>query len=364
MLTPRALNRALLARQMLLERATVDPTTAVTDLVGMQAQAPLAPYVGLWSRLVDFDPDRLARDLVERRVVRASLMRSTIHLVTADDALAIRRLVDPVLGRGFRTSQFARDLEGVDLAELLTVGRGLIERRPSTRAALGAQLAERWPGRPPDSLVYAITYLVPCVQVPPRGVWEKTGPPAWTTMEAWLGRPLEADPSIDELVLRYLAAFGPATVMDVQAWSGLTRLRSVVERLRPRLATFRDERDRELFDLVDAPRPDPDVPAPPRFLPEYDNVLLGHADRSRIIPARRRIPLPPGNGATRGTVLLDGMFGGEWRIDRDGGRATLTIAPFEPIAATERSALEDEAMRLLGFTANGADPEIVVLAAT
>ena len=120
--------------------------------------------------------------------------------------------------------------------------------------------------------------------------------------------------------------------MDVQAWSGLTRLRSVVERLRPRLATFRDERDRELFDLVDAPRPDPDVPAPPRFLPEYDNVLLGHADRSRIIPPRRRIPLPPGNGATRGTVLLDGMFGGEWRIDRDGHRATLTIAPFEPIA--------------------------------
>jgi winged helix DNA-binding protein len=363
-LTPRALNRALLARQMLLERTTVDPTTAVGDLVGMQAQAPLAPYVGLWSRLVDFDPGQLALDLVERRVVRASLMRSTIHLATADDALAIRPLVDPVLGRGFRTSPFARDLVGVDRAELLAVGRGLIERRPGTRAALGAQLAARWPGRPADSLVYAITYLVPCVQVPPRGVWEKTGPPAWTTMDAWLGRPLQADPSIDELVLRYLAAFGPATVLDVQAWSGLNGLRPVVERLRPRLATFRDERDRELFDLVDAPRPDPDVPAPPRFLPEYDNVLLGHADRSRIIPARRRIPLPPGNGAKRGTVLLDGMFGGEWRIDRDGHRARLTIAPFDPIAATEHVALEEEAMRLLGFIANGADPEIVVLATT
>jgi hypothetical protein len=363
-LTPRALNRALLARQMLLERATVDPTTAVTDLVGLQAQAPLAPYVGLWSRLVDFDPGRLTRDLVERRVVRASLMRSTIHLVTADDALAIRRLVDPVLGRGFRTSQFARDLEGVDLAELLTVGRGLIEHRPSTRATLGAQLAERWPGRPADSLVYAITYLVPCVQVPPRGIWEKTGPPAWTTMEAWLGRPLEADPSIDELVLRYLAACGPATVMDVQAWSGLTRLRAVVERLRPRLATFRDERHRELFDLVSAPRPDPDIPAPPRFLPEYDNVLLGHADRSRIIPNNRRIPLPPGNGATRGTVLLDGMFGGEWRIDRTGSRARLTIAPFEPMTATERVAIDDEATRLLAFLANGVGPEIVVQTAT
>jgi hypothetical protein len=330
----------------------------------MQAQAPLAPYVGLWSRLVDVDPGRLARGLVERHVVRASLMRSTIHLVTADDALAIRPLVDPVLRRGFRTSQFARDLEGVDLAELLSVGRGLIEEKPSTRAALGARLAERWPGRPADSLVYAITYLVPCVQVPPRGVWEKTGAPAWTTMEAWLGRPLEAKPSIDELVLRYLAAFGPATVMDVQAWSGLTRLRSVVERLRPGLATFRDERDRELFDLVDAPRPGPDVPAPPRFLPEYDNVLLGHADRSRVIPAGRRIPLPPGNGATRGTVLLDGMFGGEWRIERAGPRARLTIAPFEPIPTTERPTLEDEAMRLLAFIANGADLEIIVLPTT
>jgi hypothetical protein len=169
---------------------------------------------------------------------------------------------------------------------------------------------------------------------------------------------------VDALVLRYLAAFGPATVMDVQAWSGLTRLGSVVERLRPRLVTFRDERQRELFDLDDAARPDPGVPAPPRFLPEYDNVLLGHADRSRIIPSGRRIPLPPGNGATRGTLLIDGMFGGEWRITRDGQRATITIAPFEPIAGTERRAVEDEAVRLLAFSAEGADPEIVILAAT
>jgi hypothetical protein len=183
-------------------------------------------------------------------------------------------------------------------------------------------------------------------------------------MSSWLGRPPEPDLSIDELVLRYLAAFGPATAMDVQAWSGLTRLRSVIERLRPHLASFRDDRGRELFDLVEAPRPSSDVPAPPRFLPEYDNVLLGHADRTRIIPPRRRIPLPPGNGATRGTVLLDGMFGGEWRIVRDGHRATLTIAAFEPIAATERTALEDEAMRLAAFIATGADPEIVVLATT
>ena len=152
--------------------------------------------------------------------------------------------------------------------------------------------------------------------------------------------------------------------MDIQAWSGLTRLRTVVDRLRPDLATFRDDRGRELFDLPDAPRPDPDVPAPPRFLPEYDNVLIGHADRSRIIPAGRRIPLPPGNGATRGTVLLDGIFRGEWRIATDGGRATLRIEPFEPIPSAELPALDEEGTRLLRFAAAGLEGRIEVLAPT
>ena len=195
-------------------------------------------------------------------------------------------------------------------------------------------------------------------------MWGATGPVARTTLEGWLGRPLEADPSIDELVLRYLAAFGPATVMDVQAWSGLTRLRAVVDRLRPRLATFRDDHDRELFDLPDAPRPDPETPAPPRFLPEYDNVLIGHADRSRIIPAGRRIPLPPGNGATRGTILLDGMFGGEWRIATADGHATLEIEPFATIAPAALPALTEEGTRLLGFARPGMEARIVVAAPT
>ncbi len=200
------------------------------------------------------------------------------------------------------------------MAEILAAASDLLDDRPMTSPEIAPRLHERWPELDRESLVFAIGYLLPLVHVPPRGVWGATGPVARTTLEGWLGRPLEADPSIDELVLRYLAAFGPATVMDVQAWSGLTRLRAVVDRLRPRLATFRDDHDRELFDLPDAPRPDPETPAPPRFLPEYDNVLIGHADRSRIIPAGRRIPLPAGNGATRGTVLLDGMFAGEWRI--------------------------------------------------
>ena len=233
-----------------------------------------------------------------------------------------------------------------------------------TSPELAAVLAERWPEIDRDSLVFTIGYLLPLVHVPPRGVWGETGPVARTTLEGWLGRPLEQDPSIDDLVLRYLGAFGPATVIDVQVWSGLTRLRAVMERLRPRLATFRDGGGRELFDLPDAPRPDPETPAPPRFLPEYDNVLIGHADRSRVIPTGRRIPLPPGNGATRGTVLIDGMFAGEWRIATGGGRATLEIQPFEPIAASELPAVHEEGARLLGFAAAGTEGRIVVRAPT
>jgi DNA glycosylase AlkZ-like len=360
MLGPRALNRALLARQMLIARDSMAPLAAIEHLVGMQAQAPLAPYVGLWSRLDGFDPATLSAAIVERQAVRTSLMRATIHLVTARDAVWLRPLVDPVLARGFRTSQFGPGVADVDLAEVLAVGRTLLEARPMTSPELAVRLAERWPEADRASLVFAVGYLVPLAHVPPRGVWGETGPVARTTLESWLGRPLETDPPIDELALRYLAAFGPATVMDIQAWSGLTRLRPVFERLRPGLATFRDDAGRELFDLPDAPLPDPETPAPPRFLPEYDNVLLAHADRSRIIRPGRRIPLPPGNGATRGTILLDGMFAGEWRFVSDDRGTILEIEPFEPIAAAEQEGLHEEGERLLAFGAVETEGRIVV----
>jgi DNA glycosylase AlkZ-like len=363
MLGPRALNRALLARQMLLDRRPLPPEAAIEHFVGLQAQAPLAPYVGLWSRLADFDAAELSDAIVARRAVRTSLMRATIHLVTARDALVLRPLIQPVLERGFRASPFGQAVPGVDLGPILAAGRALLEERPRTNPELARSLSERWPDLPADSLVYAVGYLVPLVHVPPRGVWDSTGPVARTTMEHWLGRPLDTDPTLDDLILRYLGAFGPASVMDIRAWSGLTRLRSVVERLRPRLVTFRDEHERELFDLPDAPRPDAGTPAPPRFLPEYDNVLLGHADRSRIIPVGRRIPLPSGNGAAMGTILVDGMFAGTWRIARSGEAATLTIDPFEPIPPAERIAVEEEAARLLEFVGL-AGAQIVVRAPT
>jgi hypothetical protein len=355
-LGPRALNRALLERQLLLRRRPdLSALQVIEHLAGMQAQAPNAPYVGLWTRLADFRPDQLAGLMTERTVVRTHLMRNTVHLVSARDGLALRGLMQPFLARSFASSAFARNLADVDLPVLLDAGRTLLRDRPRTRAELARLLGEQWPGRDPMSLAYAITRLVPTLQVPPRGIWGATGQATYATTETWLDGQQAPGLSPDDLVLRYLAAFGPATVRDVQAWCGLTRLGEVTERLRPRLRTFRDTGGAELFDLPGAPRPDPDTPAPPRFLPEYDNVLLSYADRGRIIPGRRRVPLPPGLGGTTGTVLIDGFWQAIWKITRQRGAATLRIEPFARLSGGQATALSSEGSRLLAFVAPDAD---------
>ncbi len=346
----RALNRALLERQLLLGRHRLGVLEAIDHLVGMQAQAPLAPYVALWSRLEGFAVEDLARLMEERRAVRTHVMRATIHLVSAGDCLSLRALMQSVLVRRFGSTPFARNLEGLDMAPLLEAGRALLDQRPHSRAQLGRLLAERWPGRDPESLSAAVCYLVPAVQVTPRGVWGASGQIAWSTLESWLGQPLPDPPPADEAVLRYLGAFGPATVADIRTWSGLAELAAVIERLRPGLRTFRDEAGRELFDLPDAPRPDPETPAPPRFLPEYDNVLLSHDDRSRINDGAHAMPLYPGNGSVAGHLLVDGFYRGLWRIVREDASARLRIMWFDQVP-DDLADVISEGGRLLRFAA-------------
>jgi hypothetical protein len=350
----RARNRALLERQLLLRRVRRPAAEVVEHLVGMQAQEPRDPYVGLWTRLEGFDPHELGRLLAERQVVRSPLMRTTIHLVSARDCLTLAPLLRPVLERNFWTgSPFGRKLKGVDIDAVLAAGRALLEERPRTTAQLRTHLGERWPADDASSLAYAVHHLVPVVQVPPRGVWGQKGLATWATTETWLGRPLDPAPAIDQLVLRYLAAFGPAGVMDVQTWSGLTRLREVVDRLRPRLRTFRTEAGKQLFDLPDAPRPDPDTPAPVRFLPQFDNVALSHADRGHIsADAADRWPTDLLHWSP---LLVDGFVAGAWRLSRDAKTATLTVRPLAPLSDRDQAEVAEESGRLLEFLAPDAE---------
>jgi hypothetical protein len=350
-LTPNALNRATLARQLLIEPAGMPALAAIEHLVGMQGQAPHAPYVGLWTRLEGFRADELSELMSARRVVRGPLMRATLHLVSAPDFLRLRPIVQPVLERGFAGAPF--DIEGVDPQALIELGRSLLADRSHTRVELGAALGREWPDHDPASLAQAVTYLVPVVQVPPRGLWGAGGAARWATAEAWLDGVGDGDRlSVEDLLLRYLAAFGPATVRDAQTWSGLTRLAEIADRLRGKLRAFRDDHGRELFDLPDAPRPDPSMPVPPRFLPEYDNLLLSHADRSRFITGAVQVPLPPGNGARFGTLLVDGRLSATWRITSDDDEAALHIEPFGRLSGREAIAAEGE--RLLAFVVPGA----------
>jgi hypothetical protein len=346
-LSRRALNRALLERQLLLRRAAEPVPDTIERLVGMQAQIPNTPYVGLWSRLRDFRPEELSRLIEDRQAVRGTMMRCTLHLFTARDYLTVRPALQPVVERGFHSTPFARQLAGVDIQAVLSAGRAVLEERPRPGAELARLLSARWPEVDADSLGYAVRYLVPVVQIPPRGLWDATGRPVVTTAESWLGRSIAESCAPDGLVRRHLAAFGPATVADIQAWSGLTGLREVVERMRGSLRTFRDERGRELFDVPDGPVPDPETPAPPRFLPDYDNALLAHSDRSRIVADAHRV------ASLAGCVLVDGFSAGTWKISRRDGEATLVVKTFSAWAGGDVDAVAAEGARLLAFSAAG-----------
>lgn len=374
-LDARALNRATLERQMLLERAGRPAVEVVEHLVGQQAQVPGDPYIGLWSRIEGFDPQGLARLMLDRKVVRCGLMRGTIHLVTVRDALALRPLMQPWFDRTYRGRSFAGRLGG-DLDSVRDYAVELLREKPRTKAEVKALLAERWPDHAPDALQYVLP-LIPAVQVTPRGVWGQSAQARWALIEQWAGPEPAAETSIDQVVLRYLAAFGPATVSDVRQWCGVTKLKEVVERLRPQLDCFRDANGRELFDLPDAPRPDPGTPAPPRFFPEYDNVFISHADRSRMAPeefrgkmgaawlATETRNLAPGAKAPENLPLswsmfsVDGFLSGTWKAQLRDGRHGLLLQPMVRISDDEAEELAAEGRRLLAFLTGTAKPDLL-----
>lgn len=353
----RALNRALLERHLLLRRRRAAVLATVERLVGLQAQVPRDPYVALWSRLEGFRATSLSDALERRRAVRMTLLRGTLHLVSDRDALALRPVIQPVVQRMLRSQAgFRAAAEGIALEDLLDAIRDEIEERPMTRAELGTALERRWPRRDAPSLTLAM-YQLPTVQVTPRGLWNRSGRSAFTTIDRWLGRCVETHAEPDALVLRYLAAFGPSTPADVSSWSGLAGMAEVLERLRPRLRIVRDGEGRELFDAPRAPLPDADTTAPVRFLPEYDNVLLGHADRARMVPPG----IPPWTDVGWGVVLVDGFGGARWKLEQAKESATLRVEPFRRLTASERDEVESEGEHLIAFLAEDVSDRSVSL---
>ncbi|MEV4413771.1 winged helix DNA-binding domain-containing protein [Catellatospora sp. NPDC049609] len=349
MLTRRDLNRALLARQLLLERSPMGPLAAIEHLVGLPAQAPNPPYLGLWTRLADFAIEDLSGLATSRAAVRVALMRATPHLVSARDT-DLRPLLQSVQDRHLGAAARER-LHGADPAEVAAAGRVLVEQRPYTLKELGAALAAQWPQADPAALGTAVRAGVPLVQVPPHGLWGAVGQPAYTSAEHWLGAVGAPQLTVGDLVVRYLNAFGPATVADVQAWSGLTGLGEIVDGLGTRLVSYRDEDGTELLDLPGAPLPHPDTPAPARYLADFDAVLTAHDDTRRIMDDRDRRDVFAVPGVIPGTVLVDGFVQALWQITRRKGVATLVVRPLFQIPTRDVQELTEEGERLLAFAA-------------
>lgn len=351
-MSTRAVGVATLARQHLIDRVPMPAVEMISHLVGMQAQAPFPPYFGLWSRIVEFRAAELSWLLENARVVRLVLMRGTVHLVTAEDAAFLRPLIQPILDRDLLQNPLhGRALKGIAPDAVAAEVRKILADAPLGSEELGPRLAERFGGVPAASLVHAARNTVPLVQAPPRAVWGQSGKVRLVPLEQWVNRAPQRHPSIETMMLRYLAAFGPATVADAQAWSGLTRLGEVMDRLRPQLVTFTAESGAELFDLPDAPRPDADTRLPVRILAAFDNLLLSHADRSRVISADSRSKLFTPNGIFPPVVLLQGQVVGQVKHAAAAGTSTVTVTPYRKLSKAHTASIAAEARRYSRFAA-------------
>ena len=362
-LTLRALNRATLARQLLLARHALKPVAAIERLAGLQAQVPRPPFVGLWTRLSSFARGDLVRAIERRDVVRATLMRATIHMVSRADYLAWRMPLQPMLTRTLR-AQFAREIADIDLPALLEAARTCLETEPSTFASLRSHLKERFPHVNERLMGYVVRMQLPLVLAPsPAAEWAYPANAAFTIAEGWLDEAPSPEPSLAPLARRYLAAFGPATARDFQTWSGASEARDVFERLRDELVALRTDDGRELFDLPRAPRPGADTEAPVRFLPEYDNLLLAYADRRRLIDPDHKKHLITRNLMIPSAFLVDGVVAGLWRIEATRKDARLLISPFGAVDRQTKKALEAEGEALVAFVAPDTRAAVIIGAA-
>ena len=353
-LSLRAVNRATLARQMLLDRAACPAADAIERLAGLQAQLARPPYVGLWTRVAGFERAHLTELALARRVARGTLFRGTLHLVTARDYVWMRPTIRPVL-EGAMRSVLGERTARLDLQKVVRDARAVVEQRPRPFDEIRRRLVASNPGADERAMGYAVRCALPLVQIPEDGVpWGWGGKAAFGSAEAWLGRAIDGPEDVPGLVRRYLAAFGPATPADATAWSGLRGMKDVFAAMRDELVVLRDASGRELFDLPDAPRPGEDAGAPPRFLPDYDNLLLAHDDRTRVIPPEHRPRLASKNGQVPMTVLVDGRLAGAWRTEVKRGVATLTVIPWVRLTRGATAGLGDEGERLVRFVEPGA----------
>lgn len=350
-LTLRELNRATLARQHLLERTTDSPLAVIERLVGMQSQIPAPPFTGLWSRVEGFAFDDLSALMLDRSAIRLSLMRCTVHLVSARDALALRPRIQELYDRQFLQARELA-LPSVDVAELDAFVRALLGEEPRTTKALGEALEARWPGEARGRLVTVARLRQPLLQIPPRGVWGKALQTTYALLDDFTGETPRAI-GRTELVRRYLAAAGPATAKDFQLWSGLTGWEPVFAGMAEELLTFQGPRGELLFDLPDAPRPAPDTPAPVRLLPEWDSTLMMYADRCRVVTEDRRKAMLSINGIYAASVLVDGFVVAACKTTKGKTGGRIDVWPFERLIKTAQRAIATEGDALLTAMGKG-----------
>ncbi len=357
-LTLRDLNRATLERQMLLGRETISPVEAVERLAGLQAQYSPSPYIALWSRVEGFERHQLTEALMGRTVVKASLMRWTLHIVSVRDYPFFTTAM-----RDMRVASWRYVFEDAGL-DMPALHDKLLEFAAEPRSfeemvAFVATQVPHDPERQPRVARHAASGLGWLVHQPPSGIWKYFGKARYVAARKWLEG--TEDPTSEEavayMVRRYLAAFGPATRPDVLQWSGLRTVSQVDAALQSfgdNIVAFKDDSGKLLYDLREAPRPGGDVAVPVRFLPKWDNLLLAYDNRQRVLPEKYRKVVIRKNGDVLPTLLVDGVVAGIWEVTGKRNSATLSMELFEPVDPSTRALLQEEGYCLLRWI----EPEV------